>query len=63
MLLCVNTSSCMFVFPGLVLVTDAISAMGLPPGCHPLGHQVIEIQGLHAYVKGLFVIGPDISYM
>ncbi|XP_046893346.1 N-acetylglucosamine-6-phosphate deacetylase isoform X2 [Hypomesus transpacificus] len=35
---------------GLVLVTDAITAMGLPPGRHPLGQQVIEIQGLHAYV-------------
>lgn len=39
---------------GLVLVTDAITAMGLPPGLHTLGQQVIEIQGLHAYVAGLF---------
>uniref|UniRef100_A0A3B4YXF6 N-acetylglucosamine-6-phosphate deacetylase n=1 Tax=Seriola lalandi dorsalis TaxID=1841481 RepID=A0A3B4YXF6_SERLL len=38
---------------GLVLVTDAIAAMGLPPGRHTLGQQVIEIQGLHAYVAGL----------
>uniref|UniRef100_A0A8C9XPI3 N-acetylglucosamine-6-phosphate deacetylase n=1 Tax=Sander lucioperca TaxID=283035 RepID=A0A8C9XPI3_SANLU len=38
---------------GLVLVTDAITAMGLPPGRHTLGQQVIEIQGLHAYVAGL----------
>lgn len=38
--------------PGLVLVTDAITAMGLPPGRHSLGQQVIEIQGLHAYVAG-----------
>uniref|UniRef100_A0A8C5BWL7 N-acetylglucosamine-6-phosphate deacetylase n=1 Tax=Gadus morhua TaxID=8049 RepID=A0A8C5BWL7_GADMO len=37
---------------GLVLVTDAIMAMGLPPGRHTLGQQVIEIQGLHAYVAG-----------
>lgn len=37
-------------------MTDAISAMGLPPGCHPLGQRVIEIKGLHAYVKGLFLI-------
>ena len=43
----------LFVFPGLVLVTDAIAAMGLPPGRHMLGQQVIEIQGLHAYVAGL----------
>lgn len=39
---------------GLVLVTDAITAMGLPPGRHSLGQQIIEIQGLHAYVAGLF---------
>ncbi|XP_043927133.1 N-acetylglucosamine-6-phosphate deacetylase isoform X2 [Protopterus annectens] len=37
---------------GLVLVTDAITAMGLPPGRHTLGQQVIEIEGLHAYVAG-----------
>uniref|UniRef100_A0A8C6WP15 N-acetylglucosamine-6-phosphate deacetylase n=1 Tax=Neogobius melanostomus TaxID=47308 RepID=A0A8C6WP15_9GOBI len=40
---------------GLVLVTDAITAMGLPPGRHTLGQQVIEIQGLHAYVAGCSV--------
>ena len=33
-------------------MTDAIMAMGLPPGRHTLGQQVIEIQGLHAYVAG-----------
>lgn len=38
---------------GLVLVTDAITAMGLPPGRHTLGQQVVQIQGLHAYVAGL----------
>lgn len=42
-----------FILSGLVLVTDAITAMGLPPGRHTLGQQVIEIQGLHAYVAGL----------
>lgn len=43
----------MLLLSGLVLVTDAITAMGLPPGRHSLGQQVIEIQGLHAYVAGL----------
>lgn len=43
----------MLLLSGLVLVTDAITAMGLPPGRHPLGQQIIEIQGLHAYVAGL----------
>ncbi|MGH0117122.1 UNVERIFIED_CONTAM: hypothetical protein FKN15_030967 [Acipenser sinensis] len=37
---------------GLVLVTDAIPAMGLPPGRHTLGQQIIKIQGLNAYVAG-----------
>lgn len=34
-------------------MTDAIPAMGLPPGRHTLGQQKIEIKGLHAYVAGL----------
>lgn len=42
----------MLSLSGLVLVTDAIAAMGLPPGRHPLGQQIIQIQGLHAYVAG-----------
>lgn len=37
-------------------MTDAITAMGLPPGRHTLGQQVIEIQGLHAYVAGLWSV-------
>lgn len=42
----------LLLLSGLVLVTDAVTAMGLPPGRHSLGQQVIEIQGLHAYVAG-----------
>ncbi|CAH2307647.1 N-acetylglucosamine-6-phosphate deacetylase [Pelobates cultripes] len=37
---------------GLVLVTDAITAMGLGPGKHTLGQQEILIDGLNAYVAG-----------
>ena len=33
---------------GLVLVTDAIAGMGLAPGRHTLGQQVVEIDGLNA---------------
>lgn len=51
--LVVRSVTGVLVFSGLVLVTDAIAAMGLPPGRHTLGQQVIEIQGLHAYVAGL----------
>uniref|UniRef100_A0A4W3HNK5 N-acetylglucosamine-6-phosphate deacetylase n=1 Tax=Callorhinchus milii TaxID=7868 RepID=A0A4W3HNK5_CALMI len=38
---------------GLVLVTDAVAAMGLPTGQHTLGQQIIHIdEELHAYVAG-----------
>lgn len=42
----------MLSLAGLVLVTDAIAAMGLPPGRHSLGQQTIQIQGPYAYVAG-----------
>lgn len=48
---------------GLVLVTDAIMAMGLPPGRHTLGQQVIEIDGLHAYVAGTKTLSGSIATM
>ncbi|XP_028310283.1 N-acetylglucosamine-6-phosphate deacetylase [Gouania willdenowi] len=48
---------------GLVLVTDAITAMGLPPGQHMLGQQIIEIKGLHAYVAGTTTLCGSIATM
>ncbi|KAM6904777.1 N-acetylglucosamine-6-phosphate deacetylase, partial [Xenentodon cancila] len=48
---------------GLVLVTDGIAAMGLPPGRHTLGQQVIEIQGLHAYVEDTKTLSGSIATM
>ncbi|XP_028670113.2 N-acetylglucosamine-6-phosphate deacetylase [Erpetoichthys calabaricus] len=48
---------------GLVLVTDAITAMGLPPGRHTLGQQVIEIDGLNAYVAGTKTLSGSIATM
>ncbi|XP_060696611.1 N-acetylglucosamine-6-phosphate deacetylase [Hemiscyllium ocellatum] len=48
---------------GLVLVTDAIMAMGLPAGRHTLGQQVIEIDGLHAYVAGTKTLSGSIATM
>ncbi|XP_018620100.1 N-acetylglucosamine-6-phosphate deacetylase [Scleropages formosus] len=48
---------------GLVLVTDAITAMGLPPGRHTLGQQDIEIEGLHAYVAGTKTLSGSIATM
>uniref|UniRef100_A0A672GGB3 N-acetylglucosamine-6-phosphate deacetylase n=1 Tax=Salarias fasciatus TaxID=181472 RepID=A0A672GGB3_SALFA len=56
-------SARLVVSPGLVLVTDAITAMGLPPGRHTLGQQVIEIQGLHAYVAGTKTLCGSIATM
>lgn len=37
---------------GMVLVTDAIAGMGLAPGRHTLGQQVVEIDGLNTYIAG-----------
>lgn len=48
---------------GLVLVTDAITAMGLSPGRHTLGQQVIEIEGLRAYVAGTKTLCGSIATM
>uniref|UniRef100_A0A673GI49 N-acetylglucosamine-6-phosphate deacetylase n=1 Tax=Sinocyclocheilus rhinocerous TaxID=307959 RepID=A0A673GI49_9TELE len=48
---------------GLVLVTDAVTAMGLPPGQHTLGQQQIDIQGLHAYVAGTTTLSGSIATM
>lgn len=57
-LMCVCMNSLCLCVAGLVLVTDAVTAMGLPPGRHTLGQQQIDIQGLHAYVAGLHHIQP-----
>ncbi|CAO3681763.1 unnamed protein product [Umbelopsis vinacea] len=38
---------------GVVLVTDALSSMGLPPGCYHLGEYEVEVNEKNiAYVKG-----------
>uniref|UniRef100_A0A8C5R464 N-acetylglucosamine-6-phosphate deacetylase n=1 Tax=Leptobrachium leishanense TaxID=445787 RepID=A0A8C5R464_9ANUR len=46
---------------GLVLVTDAITAMGLGPGKHTLGQQEILIHGLNAYVAGTNTLAGSIA--
>nr|XP_008250215.2 N-acetylglucosamine-6-phosphate deacetylase isoform X1 [Oryctolagus cuniculus] len=40
---------------GLVLVTDAVPALGLGNGRHTLGQQEVEVDGLTAYVAGEWV--------
>ncbi|XP_063791078.1 N-acetylglucosamine-6-phosphate deacetylase-like [Pseudophryne corroboree] len=46
---------------GLVLVTDAITAMGLGPGRHTLGQQEILIDGYNAYVAGTCTLAGSIA--
>jgi len=37
---------------GLVLVTDAVSAMGLPSGVHHIGSQSVEVKNSRAVIAG-----------
>ncbi|XP_077475954.1 N-acetylglucosamine-6-phosphate deacetylase isoform X2 [Stigmatopora argus] len=48
---------------GLVLVTDAIAAMGLPPGRHTLGQQEVEICGLQVFVAGTRTLSGSVASM
>ncbi|XP_014375744.1 N-acetylglucosamine-6-phosphate deacetylase isoform X3 [Alligator sinensis] len=48
---------------GMVLVTDAIAGMGLAPGRHTLGQQVIEIDGLNTYIAGTKTLSGSVATM
>ncbi|RMC17924.1 hypothetical protein DUI87_05593 [Hirundo rustica rustica] len=48
---------------GLVLVTDAIAGMGLAPGRHTLGQQVVEIDGLNTYIAGTKTLSGSVATM
>uniref|UniRef100_F7FPP9 N-acetylglucosamine-6-phosphate deacetylase n=1 Tax=Ornithorhynchus anatinus TaxID=9258 RepID=F7FPP9_ORNAN len=48
---------------GLVLVTDAIQAMGLGNGRHTLGQQVVEVDGLTAFVAGTKTLSGSVATM
>nr|KAF6488677.1 amidohydrolase domain containing 2 [Molossus molossus] len=48
---------------GLVLVTDAIPALGLGNGRHTLGQQEVEVDGLTAYVAGTKTLSGSITPM
>ncbi|XP_004373463.1 N-acetylglucosamine-6-phosphate deacetylase [Trichechus manatus latirostris] len=48
---------------GLVLVTDAVPALGLGNGRHTLGQQVVEVDGLSAYVAGTKTLCGSIAPM
>ncbi|XP_015498352.2 N-acetylglucosamine-6-phosphate deacetylase isoform X2 [Parus major] len=48
---------------GLVLVTDAMAGMGLAPGRHTLGQQVVEIDGLNTYIAGTKTLSGSVATM
>ncbi|ERE67776.1 putative N-acetylglucosamine-6-phosphate deacetylase [Cricetulus griseus] len=48
---------------GLVLVTDAVPALGLGNGRHTLGQQEVEVDGLIAYVAGTKTLCGSIAPM
>ena len=41
-----------FIALGAVLVTDALAAMGLPDGIHPLGSHMVEVKDGAARLVG-----------
>ncbi|XP_005105202.1 N-acetylglucosamine-6-phosphate deacetylase [Aplysia californica] len=48
---------------GIVLVTDAIRAMGFPPGEYPFGEITIEIKGNQSLLKGSNTLAGSIATM
>ncbi|XP_065347387.1 N-acetylglucosamine-6-phosphate deacetylase [Cloeon dipterum] len=48
---------------GLVLVTDAISALGLQEGTHQLGQMVVEVKDSRAFVAGTTTLCGSIANM
>ncbi|XP_053527544.1 N-acetylglucosamine-6-phosphate deacetylase isoform X4 [Artibeus jamaicensis] len=48
---------------GMVLVTDAVPALGLGNGRHTLGQQEVEVDGLTAYVAGTKTLSGSIAPM
>jgi len=50
-------------FPSLVLVTDAICAMGFKDGKYQFGQQEIEVRGSEAYVAGTNTLTGSVATM
>ena len=47
-----NNDVCMLPFQGLVLVTDAVPAMGLQAGTHTIGQQKVDVTENGAFIAG-----------
>jgi N-acetylglucosamine-6-phosphate deacetylase len=48
---------------GLVLVTDAISAIGLPDGIHHLGDEQIEVKNSKAYIANTNTLCGSMTFL
>ncbi|XP_014675958.1 PREDICTED: putative N-acetylglucosamine-6-phosphate deacetylase [Priapulus caudatus] len=48
---------------GVVLVTDAMAAMGLPPGRHHLGQQLVDVSATEAVLVGTDTLAGSIATM
>lgn len=46
---------------GLVLVTDALSALGLPDGIHHLGDKQIEVNNSKAYIANTNILCGSVT--
>lgn len=48
---------------GLILVTDAISALGLQDGIHYIGQMDVEVRGIKAFIAGTQTLCGSIAPM
>lgn len=52
-----------FISLGLVLVTDAMSAMGLKPGTYCIGESIVDVADNRAVVAGTDTLSGSIATM
>lgn len=54
---------CIYLLLGVILVTDAISAMGLEDGTHHIGKKTININNKSAYIAGTTTLCGSVATM